>query len=75
MPDFLPLLFRGDTEIRISQDQLSSTLRPDKSGHLSCKLSGVPLENAIEHWYQQKRKGAPEISPLWLNQELKARQA
>lgn len=22
--------------------------------HISCKLSGVPLENAIVHWYQQK---------------------
>lgn len=26
--------------------------------HISCKLSGIPLENAIVHWYQQK-KGEP----------------
>lgn len=42
----------------ISQDQLSFTRRLDRTVHISCKLSGVPLENAIVHWYQQK-EGEP----------------
>ena len=44
--------------MRISQDQLSFTQTPDKTVHITCKLSGVPLENAIVHWYQQK-EGEP----------------
>ncbi|XP_036183348.1 TCR gamma alternate reading frame protein isoform X1 [Myotis myotis] len=44
----------GDTKMRISQDQLSFIRRPNRTVHISCKLSGVPLENAIVHWYQQK---------------------
>lgn len=48
----------GDTKMRISQDQPSFTRRPDRTVHISCKLSGVPLENAIVHWYQQK-EGEP----------------
>lgn len=44
--------------MKISQHQLSSTRRPDRTVHISCKLSGVPLENAIVHWYQEK-EGEP----------------
>ena len=44
--------------MKISQHQLSSTRRPDRTLHISCKLSGVPLENAIVHWYQEK-EGEP----------------
>ncbi|KAK7826048.1 hypothetical protein U0070_009929, partial [Myodes glareolus] len=42
----------------ISQDQLSFTRRPNKTVHISCKLSGVPLQNTIVHWYQL-REGEP----------------
>ncbi|EDL32701.1 mCG146470, partial [Mus musculus] len=42
----------------ISQDQLSFTRRPNKTVHISCKLSGVPLHNTIVHWYQLK-EGEP----------------
>ncbi|CAK6434647.1 unnamed protein product [Pipistrellus nathusii] len=48
----------GDTKVRLSQDQLSFIRRPNRTVHISCKLSGIPLENAIVHWYQQK-KGEP----------------
>lgn len=44
----------GDSKMRISQDQLSLTRTPDKTVHIRCKLSGVPLDKAIVHWYQQK---------------------
>ena len=44
--------------MKISQHQLSSTRRPDRTVHISCKLSGVSLENAIVHWYQEK-EGEP----------------
>ena len=44
--------------MRISQDQLSSPRRLDRTVNISCKLSGVPLENAIVHWYQEK-EGEP----------------
>nr|KAF6469805.1 hypothetical protein HJG59_011163 [Molossus molossus] len=44
----------GDTKMQLSQDQLSFTRKRGKTVHISCKLSGVPLENAIVHWYQQK---------------------
>lgn len=42
----------------ISQDRLSFIRRPNRTVHISCRLSGVPLENAIVHWYQQK-EGEP----------------
>ncbi|XP_023377051.1 TCR gamma alternate reading frame protein [Pteropus vampyrus] len=48
----------GDTKVRISQSQLSFTRRTDRTVHIGCKLSGVHLENAIVHWYQQK-EGEP----------------
>lgn len=54
----LPCFSDGDTKVRISQGQLSFTRRTDRTVHISCKLSGVHLENAIVHWYQQK-EGEP----------------
>ncbi|ELW70406.1 T-cell receptor gamma chain V region V108A [Tupaia chinensis] len=48
----------GDTTIKLSQDQLSFTRRLDRTVHISCRLSGVPLDNAIVHWYQHK-EGEP----------------
>ncbi|XP_052494364.1 uncharacterized protein LOC128046295 [Budorcas taxicolor] len=53
-----PTKENGDIKMKISQHQLSSTRRPDRTVHISCKLSGVPLENAIVHWYQEK-EGEP----------------
>lgn len=53
-----PCFSDGDTNMRISQDQLSSPRRLDRTVHVSCKLSGVPLENAIVHWYEEK-EGEP----------------
>lgn len=44
--------------MRISQDQLSSTRRQDRTVHIRCKLSGVLLEKTVVHWYQQK-EGKP----------------
>lgn len=44
----------SDGDSWISQDQLSSTRNPNKTVHISCKLSGVPLQNTIVHWYQMK---------------------
>lgn len=52
----LPHFSDGDSWI--SQDQLSYTRRPNKTVHISCKLSGVPLQNTIVHWYQL-REGEP----------------
>ncbi|XP_012659777.1 60S ribosomal protein L12-like [Otolemur garnettii] len=49
----------GDAKMRISQDQLSSTRGPDRTVHISCKLSGVPLKDTIVHWYQQKEGEPP----------------
>ncbi|KAG8504288.1 LOW QUALITY PROTEIN: T-cell receptor gamma chain C region DFL12 [Galemys pyrenaicus] len=48
----------GDTKMRLSQDQLTFTRKTNKTVHISCKLSGVPLENTTVHWYQQK-EGEP----------------
>lgn len=48
----------SDGDSWISQDQLSFTRRPNKTVHISCKLSGVPLQNTIVHWYQLK-EGEP----------------
>ncbi|KAF6086345.1 hypothetical protein HJG60_008510 [Phyllostomus discolor] len=53
-----PCISNGDTKMRIAQDQLSFTRTPDKTVHITCKLSGLPLENAIVHWYEQK-EGKP----------------
>ncbi|XP_062970777.1 uncharacterized protein LOC134390937 [Cynocephalus volans] len=48
----------GDTKMRLSQYQLSFTRSPNRTVHIICKLSGVPLKNAIVHWYQEK-EGEP----------------
>lgn len=48
----------SDGDYWISQDQLSLTRKPNKTVHISCKLSGVPLQNTIVHWYQL-REGEP----------------
>ncbi|KAF7478202.1 Hypothetical predicted protein [Marmota monax] len=48
----------GDSKIRLFQDQITLTRRSDRTAHISCKVSGIPLQNAIVHWYQLK-EGEP----------------
>lgn len=47
----------ANTEVRLSQNQ-SKTARPHKVVRISCKLSGIALDNVIVHWYEQK-EGEP----------------
>lgn len=50
----LPCFPDGDWKGSISQDQLSFTRRPNKTVHISCKLSGVSSQSTIVHWYKLK---------------------
>ena len=56
--DYLPCFSDGDIKMKISQHQLSSTRRPDRTVHISCKLSGVPWRMPLCTGIKRK-KGSP----------------
>uniref|UniRef100_A0A452IHY9 Ig-like domain-containing protein n=1 Tax=Gopherus agassizii TaxID=38772 RepID=A0A452IHY9_9SAUR len=48
------------SSIQLTQDQLSITRKPTKTGRIDCKVSGINFRDAYIHWYRHRPGEAPE---------------
>uniref|UniRef100_A0A8C4VZR4 Ig-like domain-containing protein n=1 Tax=Gopherus evgoodei TaxID=1825980 RepID=A0A8C4VZR4_9SAUR len=47
-------------QVQLTQDQLSITRKPTKTGRIDCKVSGINFRDAYIHWYRHRPGEAPE---------------
>uniref|UniRef100_A0A8C4VZ79 Ig-like domain-containing protein n=1 Tax=Gopherus evgoodei TaxID=1825980 RepID=A0A8C4VZ79_9SAUR len=57
---FLPFFVDGAAQVQLTQDQLSITRKPTKTGRIDCKVSGINFRDAYIHWYRHRPGEAPE---------------
>uniref|UniRef100_A0A8C4W016 Ig-like domain-containing protein n=1 Tax=Gopherus evgoodei TaxID=1825980 RepID=A0A8C4W016_9SAUR len=50
----------GAAQVQLTQDQLSITRKPTKTGRIDCKVSGFNFDSDYIHWYRQSPRAAPK---------------